>query len=249
MLNNRAYSRFIKKCGCMKFKIDKEIFEKFPGLNMGIVVARGIDNSGKSEEVINLIREKENEIRKHYNSETVSQNEKIAAWRRAYSSFGAKPKKYKSSVEALYRMILAGKELRHINTIVDIYNYISLKYMIPAGGDDLDKVDGGIILTFAQGNESFIELNSQEVKNPKPGEVVYKDDKEVLCRRWNWRECDKTKMTEETQNAALVMEGLPPFAKEDVEQIAKKLAELVQKYCGGSAMHFILDNQNYESNL
>ena len=61
------------------------------------------------------------------------------------------------------------------------------------------------------------ELNSEETKNPKEGEVVYIDDKEVLCRRWNWRECDKSKMTEETTNVALVVEGLPPTSKEEVE--------------------------------
>jgi len=230
----------------MKFKIDKDIFARFPGLNIGVVIAKGINNSGSNEEIISLIRQKEKEIRAHFNPETLSQNAKIEAWRKAYSSFGAKPKKYKCSVENLYRMILAGKELRHINKIVDIYNYISLKYMIPAGGDDLDKVEDYILLTFAQGNEPFIELNSREVKNPKLGEVVYKDDKEVLCRRWNWRECDKTKMTEETRNVSLVVEGLPLITVEEVETIAAELAALVQKFCGGAVQHFILNNNNCE---
>ena len=91
-------------------------------------------------------------------------------------------------------MILSGIELKSINNIVDIYNYVSIKHMTPMGGDDLDKVDGNITLKFAEGTEEFKELNSDEIKNPKQGEVVYCDDKEVLCRRWNWRECDKSKM-------------------------------------------------------
>jgi DNA/RNA-binding domain of Phe-tRNA-synthetase-like protein len=233
----------------MKFIIDKEILQKYPELNLGVVIAQGIDNAVKSDEVINQVREIEKKIREKHNTETLSQIPKIEAWREAYKSFGAKPKKYKSSVEALYRMILSGIDLRHINKLVDIYNYISLKYMIPAGGDDIDKVEGDITLTFAQGNEPFIELNSREVKFPKPGEVVYKDDKEVLCRRWNWRECDKTKMTEQTTNAALVVEGLPPFTKEEIEQIVKELAALIQKYCTGAIMHFILNNYNYEIDI
>ena len=118
--------------------------------------------------------------------------------------------------------------------------------MIPAGGDDIDKIEGDIMLTFAQGDEDFIELNSREVKFPKPGEVVYKDRNEVLCRRWNWRECDKTKMTEKIQNAALVVEGLPPFTKDEVEQIIKELAALIQKYCSGTARYFILNNNSNE---
>jgi lysyl-tRNA synthetase class 2 len=233
----------------MKFIIDKEILQKYPELNIGVVIAKGIDNSAKSDEVLNLIREIEKKIREKHNTETLSQIPKIKAWREAYKTFGAKPKKHKASVEALYRMILSGIDLKHINKLVDIYNYISLKYMIPAGGDDIDKVEGDIMLALAQGNEPFIELNSREVKFPKPGEVVYKDNKEVLCRRWNWRECDKTKMTEETQNAALVVEGLPPFTKGDMKQIIEELAALIQKYCGGAARYFILNNNNYEINF
>ncbi len=233
----------------MKFKIDSKIFEKFPELNIGIVTVKGFDNTGSNEEIMNLIMEKENQIRETFNTETLSQNPKIDAWRKAYSSFGAKPKKYKCSVENLYRMILQEIELRHINKIVDIYNYISIKHIIPVGGDDINKIDGNITLKFAGGNEPFVELNSEETKNPKEGEVVYVDDKEILCRRWNWRECDKSKMTEETKNVALVVEGLPPVTKEEINQIIKELSELIQKFCGGDIKTFILNSSTPETDI
>ncbi len=233
----------------MKFKIDSKIFDKFPDLNIGVVVGKGINNKDVNEKIIDLIREKENDIKNNFNRETLSQNPKIDAWRKAYSSFGAKPKKYKCSVENLYRMILEGISLKHINKIVDIYNYISIKYIIPVGGDDIDKVDGNITLKFAKGDEPFTELNSQEQKNPQEGEVVYADDKEVLCRRWNWRECDKTKMTEDTTNVALVVEGIPPVTKEEVETIIKDLKEFVKKGCGGKTKSFILNKSNPEAEI
>ncbi|NCO97387.1 MAG: hypothetical protein GW780_02720 [Candidatus Aenigmarchaeota archaeon] len=165
----------------MKFSVSKGVLEKFPELNIGIVIAKKINNEGESEEVMKFIREKENEIRKNFNSETLSQNQRIEIWREVYSSFGAKPKKYKCSVENLYRMILDGMRLKHINKVVDIYNYISIKYVVPVGGDDIDKVDGDIELKLANGNEIFRELNSEELKNPKLGEVVYVDEKEVYA--------------------------------------------------------------------
>ena len=226
----------------MKFKIDSKILEQFPGLNIGIVVAKGINNAAINDEIMDLIREESKTIRENFNKETLSANPRIGAWRKAYSSFGAKPKKYKCSVENLYRMILEGIELRHINKIVDIYNYISIKHMIPVGGDDIDKVDGDITLKFALGNEPFIKLNSQEIENPKEGEIVYTDSKEVLCRRWNWRECDKSKMTEDTKNVTLAVEGLPPVTNEEVKTILKELSELVQNFCGGEIKTFVLDN-------
>jgi lysyl-tRNA synthetase class 2 len=226
----------------MKFKIDSKILEQFPELNIGIVVAKEINNAAINDEIMDSIREESKTIRENFSKETLSANPRIGAWRKAYSSFGAKPRKYKCSVENLYRMILEGIELRHINNIVDIYNYISIKHMIPVGGDDIDKVDGDITLKFAIGNEPFTKLNSQEIENPKEGEIVYTDDKEVLCRRWNWRECDKSKMTEDTKNVTLVVEGLPPVTKQEVKTILKELSELVQRFCGGEIKTFILDH-------
>lgn len=230
----------------MKFKIDTRIFEKFPGLKIGVVTARNIDNHGLSDEIMQLIREKEREIRENYDTETLSQHSKINSWRGAYSSFGAKPKKYKSSVESLYRMILKELDLRHINNIVDLYNYISMKYMIPAGGDDMAKVDGDITLKFAVGDEPFTALNSKEKETAKEGEVVYTDSKEVLCRRWNWRECDKTKMTEETKDVILVVEALPPVTKEELDEVEEDLSRFITKYCGGEIRTAILDDGKRE---
>lgn len=230
----------------MKFKIDDKIFEQYPTLNIGIVIAKGIDNSGESSDILSMLAEQSSSIKSQYDLETLKDVPKINAWREAYSAFGAKPKKYTCSVENLYRMILEGINLRHINKVVDIYNYISLKHMVPVGGDDIDKVDGDIVLRLATGEESFIRLNSDEVDHPKEGEVIYVDDKEVLCRRWNWRECDKSKMTEQTKNITLVVEGLSPVTKEEVQTIVEELGQLVEKLCGGEISTNILNAENKE---
>lgn len=230
----------------MKFKIDDKILEHYPSLNIGIVVAKGIDNTGESPDVLSMLDEQSSAIKSRHDLETLKEVPKISAWREAYRAFGAKPKKYTCSVENLYRMILEGVHLRHINKVVDIYNYISLKHMVPVGGDDIDKVDGGITLRFATGEEPFIRLNSDEVDHPKEGEVVYADDKEVLCRRWNWRECDKSKMTEQTKNITLVVEGLSPVTKEEVQTIVEELGQLVEKFCGGEISINILNAENKE---
>jgi DNA/RNA-binding domain of Phe-tRNA-synthetase-like protein len=222
------------------FRVDHHIFDKFPNLCLGVVVVKDMDNFSSADELLPLILEQQAKIRANYNSETLSQRPKIASWRRAYSAFGAKPKKYKSSVESLYQMILKGIDLKHINTIVDVYNYISIKHMVPAGGDDISQVEGDITLRFALGNETFRPLNSDDLEHVKEGEVIYADDVEVLCRRWNWRECDKTKMTEETEEAVLVVEGLPPVSKEEIERIIEELSSMVERFCDGETCTAIL---------
>ena len=161
----------------MKFKIDHKIFEKFPGLTIGVVVCKNLNNSGTQEEVQKEIREQENNIRAKYNTETLSQTPKIDVWRKTYSAFGAKPKENKSSVENLYRLVLQGVNLRHINKLVDIYNFISLKHMVPVGGEDIDKIEGDVVLTFAEPNEpTVLLLGDKEPRPPHAGEVIYKDN-------------------------------------------------------------------------
>ena len=234
----------------MKFKIEHKIFEKFPSLSIGIMVCKNLDNFGNQEEVQKEIRVQENNIRQKYNTETLSQTPKIDVWRKAYSAFGAKPKENKSSVENLYRSVLQGITLRHINKLVDIYNLISLKHMVPVGGEDTDKIQGGVVLTFAEPNEpAVLLLGDKEPRPPHAGEVIYKDNISAICRRWNWREADRTKLGEETKNCFLVIEGLPPVTKQEIENAAQELKELVQKFCDGNITCKILDEKQPETDL
>lgn len=231
----------------MRFTVEKSIFEKFPGLNIGVVIAKGIDNSGTSKEITESLREKAIEIRENFDTKTLSQNPKIDVWRNAYSDFGAKPKDNLSSVENLYRFVLKGTDVRHINKIVDIYNLFSLKFMVPLGGEDLDKIQGDVKLTIAGPNEpAALLLGDKEPRQPHEGEVIYKDDVSAICRRFNWREADRTKFTEQTRNAILVAEGLPPTSGEDIEKIVNELKDAVQKHCGGEISLFVLNQSNPE---
>jgi DNA/RNA-binding domain of Phe-tRNA-synthetase-like protein len=233
----------------VKFKIDPAIFETFPGLHIGVVLAKGVDNHGDCPEILEKIKKIQGKIRRDFDMETLADNPKIQSWRRAYAVFGAKPKKHRSSVESLYRMTLGGSDLRSINRLVDIYNCISLKHMVPVGGDDLAKVDGNIVLRFAIGDEPFFPLGSDEPQSARKGEVIYADEREVLCRRWNWRESEKTKMTEETGDVLLVCEGLPPVTEDIVKQIILDLGRLVRDYCGGEIEIGVLGDIHSELEL
>lgn len=224
----------------MKFRVDASIFKKFCGLNLGMVLALKLDNRGEAHGIDPLIREAVNEIRRSFRTETLSMLPKLQSWRRAYSAFGAKPKKYKSSVESLYRMVIKGAGLPRINPIVDIYNSVSLKHMLPVGGDDLAGVSGGIELRFARGDEEFLPLHAESREVVNPGEVIYADDRQVLCRRWNWRESEASKMNPQTRDCLLVVEGLPPVTADEVGEAVRELAGLVEHQCGGDvSVHFI----------
>ncbi len=231
----------------MKFFVDRTIFEKFPGTLIGVIVAKSVNNAGESEELLGLLRGEEKHILSTLNVEQLPVLPKVYCWQKAYSAFGAKPKEHRSSVENLHRLVLKGVELRHVNKIVDMYNYISLKRMLPVGGEDLDKMQGDLRLTFASASEpAVLLLGEKEARPPHVGEVIYRDDVGVVCRRWNWREADRTKLTEDTKNTILVIEALPPTTRSELETAVLELKELIEQHCGGEVAYKVLDATDSE---
>lgn len=234
----------------MHFKITDNIFTLFPEAVIGLVIARDIENSGASEAVLNLLRQAEADGPDKLGDTPIIQHPHIAPWREAYRAFGAKPKKYPSSIENLVRRTQKGYQLPHINLLVDIYNAISLKYLLPVGGEDLHAISGDILLTTAAEDESAVHLlGEREARPPYPGEVIYKDDVGTICRRWNWKEADRTKLTETTRNAILVIERLPPVPTETVTTALLDLAALIETYCGGTTRTAVLNAENRQVDL
>jgi DNA/RNA-binding domain of Phe-tRNA-synthetase-like protein len=106
------------------------------------------------------------------------------------------------------------------------------------------------VLTRAGNDEPAIFLlGEKEARAPREGEIIYKDDVGTICRRWNWKEADRTKLTQETKNAFLVIESLPPVPRNTVETAIHELADLVQQYCGGTISTAFLDKDNREVKL
>lgn len=219
----------------MKFLITDDIFEQYPEAQIGVVVARGLDNSGQFNELTELVRSAESDMRSNLAGITVSQHPHVAPWREAYRAFGAKPKKYPSSIENLLKRVLKGEELRPINPLVDLYNVVSLRHLIPAGGEDLSQMHGDLRLRIAGDDESAVTmLGEREARPPYSKEVIYADDIGAICRRWNWKEADRTKLTIDTTEAILVLEILPPVERATLDSAMADLTSLIQQFCGGA---------------
>ena len=228
----------------MNLTIDPRIFDQYPGTLIGVVTLQGIDNGGELGEIDSLLREAEQVAMQQVGSIPITEHPHIACWREAYRKFGAKPKKYPSSIENLVRRVSAGEQVRHINKLVDIYNVISLRYLLPVGGEDIDKILGDIRLTIAGENEpAVVLLGENEARPPYVNEVIYTDDLGAICRRWNWKEADRTKLTEATTNACIVIEAIPPVKRTELEQALADLSALIKQFCGGTHQVAILDSQ------
>ena len=220
-----------------RLKIDPAVAARFPRYTAAVVYAFDLDNGESDAESASRLREAEAQVRARV-PEPASAHPHLAAWRAAFSAFGSKPSKFLCSAEALVKRVLKGEEIPRINRVVDAYNAVSLRYVVPAGGEDLDRLESDLVLSFADGAEPFDLLSGDggvpgaDPRRPEsadPGEVVWKDSAGVTCRRWNWRQCRRTRLLPETRRAYFVIDRLPPWPVETVEEAAADLAVLLRR--------------------
>ncbi|WP_242128643.1 phenylalanine--tRNA ligase beta subunit-related protein [Sphingobium sp. Sx8-8] len=139
----------------------------------------------------------------------------IKAWNDVFVRFGAKPGKTPSSAAALRKRVLKDGVIASISPVVDLYNAISLSFALPIGGEDVDAYIGNPRLTIADGSERFDTIISGEpmTEHPAPGEVIWRDDVGVTCRRWNWRQGLRTRIGPDTRRVWFVLESCLRCAK------------------------------------
>lgn len=189
-------------------RIAPEIFQLRPDYRAILMVATDIPPSPSDSISESILLSAESSAKSALSQTSVTEILHVAAWRETYKSFGAKPKKERNSLEALLRRVETG--LPRINRLTDIYNAISVKHQIPVGGEDLDKYQGAPFLIRAQGNEKFDTNSGGEkvTEYPNVGEAVWCDDAGVTCRRWNWRQCSRTALSDETTSVLFILDAL-----------------------------------------
>jgi len=104
---------------------------------------------------------------------------------------------------------------------------VCLAHLLPIGGEDLDRLAGACVLRFATTRDTEVDA-AIAADAPKPGEVIWADDLGWTCRRWNWRQGPRTRLTESTRNAYFIIEGMTPALTEtELDEAARELAERI----------------------
>ncbi len=226
----------------MRLTIHESVLALFPDVVVGVAAVRGIVNAGEDDVLTADLRRAEAALPAKFAGTPPAEHPRIALWREAYRKFGAKPKDHPSSIENLARRVLKGWTVPHVNRLVDLYNALSLETLLPAGAEDMDAIAGDVALTLAGENEPAVRLLGEpEARPPQPGEVIYRDDLGAICRRWNWKEADRTKLTAKTENALLVVEGLPPVGRGEIAAALATAARRIRERCGGQVETGVLD--------
>jgi DNA/RNA-binding domain of Phe-tRNA-synthetase-like protein len=216
----------------MSLKIDPKLKTRFPDLNVLTLHIEGVHVRKRDSELENFKVEVMRQIRDDYSLDSVKDHPTFRAYRDFFWSIKIDPTKIRPAAEALIRRILAGKTLPCINTLVDAYNLASIKSRIALATFDADRLEGDLLMRFAEEGEQFCGIGMGKPLILKGGEIVV-SDKEKLVAIYPYRDADNTKVTEKTENVTVVVCGVPGIPKRDLENASQVAVEYIKRFCGG----------------
>jgi DNA/RNA-binding domain of Phe-tRNA-synthetase-like protein len=206
--------------------VSEEIHTRWPDYRVTLLAADDIDIAGLAVVTDELFEAAHASVR---GTPVDHDDPHITRWRDAYGEFGLKPRVARCSVDALVRRARSEQGLPRINTLVDLYNAVSVLHRVPIGGEDLDAYAGAARLLLAEGGEPFLTSadGAAVVENPAVGEPVWVDDEGVTCRRWNWRQTTRTAIHTRTTRAAFIIDSLDAPAHEGTRRAVDQLTSLI----------------------
>ncbi|MEL9990976.1 MAG: phenylalanine--tRNA ligase beta subunit-related protein [Thermoproteus sp.] len=145
---------------------------------------------------------------------------------------GIDPTKQRPAQEALLRRVLRGEELPRINPAVDIGNAASIKWLVPVGLYDIDKIGGDILeLRWSKG-ETFYPIGGKPTT--VNGQIILAKGETVL-HVYPYRDSELTKVDESTKNILIVIAGLKGIDDNILIECSKFISMNYEKLLGGKS--------------
>ncbi len=207
--------------------IEDEVLEKYPEVEIGYLVAR-VSVKKRDLFVESLKQRLESHLQEQgINATNFAVHPSISLWRKIYENdFQMKAKTYRSSIEALLRRVVTGKEIWNICNVVDLYNCCSILSLLPMGGYDLKKVSGDIRIRYAKEAEPFWSLGEREKIAAKPNHVVYADDQKIICWLWNHKDSAESCIDDKSEYVLFFIDS---FERSKVLSALNELEENLMK--------------------
>ena len=213
----------------------EDLLESFPSFQVAFALVRGMQ-PGDTPGIEALLREAEARGRDLLAGREIAELPEIRDWRAAYRAFGCKKTSYRNSCEALLRRLRSDAGLPRVLPLVDLYNALSVKHLVPVGADDAEMLMPPLAFRFARPGDGFLDLARDPPENDPPaaGEVVYADSEKCLCRRWNWRQDARSRIRPGTRDAVVVIQTLAADGAERLARAARELASLAATDLGAT---------------
>lgn len=225
----------------MKFIVSDEIFAKLPEMIVGVVVAHEIDNTKDYPQITAMLDQQVAAAQARFKDAKVKERPEIIPYREAFRTLGINPNRFPCSAEALFKRLAKGKDLPHINPLVDLNNAISLQYTVPMGTHTLDGVSEDVMMRPAVAGDQFVPLGKTAVEEPEAGEVVYAVGHQVRTRRWTWRQSEYGKIGPQTHSVFFPLDGFASTNRNAVLQARAALASRLEEIFGVTVQTGLVD--------
>jgi DNA/RNA-binding domain of Phe-tRNA-synthetase-like protein len=155
------------------------------------------------------------------------------AYREFYWRVGVDPTKTRPAAEALRRRVLGGREVPGINTVVDSYNFVSLRTGIAIAAFDAERLHpGALVLRRARGGETFLGIGMAAPIELEGTEAVVEDvETHELEAVYPYRNAEHSKVTTTTTRVFLLMCGVPGIEDETLERARSECERSILRFC------------------
>ena len=215
------------------FTVHHAVFEKLPDYCLGVVAVEGFNNADPCPAVDAMLDQATADFAARHAGDNIRELPGIRCCREAFQAVGMNPNKFMVSIEALAKRVQKGGVLPHINPLVDLGNALSLRYEVPMGAHDIDRMEArGIAVRFAQEGDSFLPMGEEAHELVPAGEMVYVSGQTVKTRRWMWRQSEDGKLRPDTTHVFFPIDGFASVNKDAVLAARDALAAFLSGELG-----------------
>lgn len=233
----------------MRIKLDSDFLKCFPEASIHALVYEDVDRVTPAIADQWRVRAQAHVRAMNVSPDRLIEREEIQEWRKAYSQFGLKPSKYRSSIEQLWKRAAQGNVIQTPVPLVNTYCYVSILTGAPMGGYDLDQVRGDLCVRLASEGEQFTGIGEKQGVEIAAGVVVYADDAAVLCYGWNHRDAACSALRPETHRAIFFADSALASSKARAASAITLLREALDEAGARFLVSEILSAENTEANF
>ena len=207
------------------------------GLSTAVLTVKGIESAASSRELLAMRRAAARRIANHWKNRSISSHPAIREYHRVHEFFGVPGEP--PAPEKLILHLRRNKALNPTSGLVDCYNIVSARTLLSIGAHDLDQLDFPIALRRLGEKDVFQPLGTGETQR-LPGEFGYVDPNGYVICRMDVLQCEWSKVTKDTRNAIVFIQGNRFLAPGSLLTGTWLLAEMASRFCGAEVelVHF-----------
>lgn len=217
--------------------LNDTLFQIEPSFKIGIIHYNKIVVSSSPQMLKGRLQLFQEQLFFEMEDKAVTEFDGIKEWRALWKKFGADPNRYRHSAEALYRRIAKQNYITPMHSAVDINNFFSMRYEIPMGIYDLDKIQVNITISLGKEETSYIGLNGRENKLKN---IITLEDSEGPFGT-PFVDSARTAVSEETVNAIQMVFLRPSIDLEEGQKLIHSMGTMFTQIHGGEVTSTILN--------